>query len=75
MKPTVSLRKALNDKALLGGVLAEPSFTAWRTVLIASMGEPLDDDERTLFCTLTGRDREPLQRVEEFVAIVGRRGG
>jgi hypothetical protein len=44
-------------------------------VLIAAMGEPLDDSERTTFTQLTGRQQEPLQRVEEFVGVIGRRGG
>jgi phage terminase large subunit-like protein len=39
------------------------------------MGEPLDDTERTLFRQLTQRDHEPGQRVEEFVGVIGRRGG
>jgi hypothetical protein len=39
------------------------------------MGEALTDDERALFTKLTKREREPLQRVEEFAAVVGRRGG
>jgi hypothetical protein len=28
-----------------------------------------------LFTQLTGREREPLQRVQEFAAVIGRRGG
>jgi len=39
------------------------------------MGEALTADERKLFTKLTGRKREPLQRVEELVGVVGRRGG
>jgi hypothetical protein len=39
------------------------------------MGEALTDGERALFRQLTGRDREPGQRVEELVGVVGRRGG
>jgi hypothetical protein len=39
------------------------------------MGEPLTDDERSTFTALTQREREPLQRVEEFVGVIGRRGG
>lgn len=39
------------------------------------MGEELTTTERSIFKQLTGRDREPSKRVEEFVAIVGRRGG
>jgi hypothetical protein len=39
------------------------------------MGEELSDDERAIFAKLTEREREPLQPVEEFLAVVGRRGG
>lgn len=75
MKPTISIRKALADPNLLGSVLAGPSWQAWRVLMIAAMGEALTDDERALFKQLTGREREPLQRVEELDAVVGRRGG
>jgi hypothetical protein len=75
LKPTVSLRRALDDPALLGSVLPGPSWLAWRTMLIAAMGEALTDEERTAFGRLTGRAGEPLQRVEELWAVVGRRGG
>jgi hypothetical protein len=75
MRPTISLRKALSDPKLLGSVLAGDSWRAWRVMLIAAMGEPLFDDERVTFTALTGRQREPLQRVEEMVVVVGRRGG
>lgn len=75
MKPRLPIRKALTDKNLLGGVLAGESWQAWRTLLIASMGEGLTDEERCLFKQLTGREREPSQRCEELVAVVGRRGG
>ena len=75
MIPRTSLRKALADPKLLGGILVGSSWAAWRTLLIAAMGESLRNDERTLFKKLTGREREPAQRVEEFVGVVGRRGG
>jgi hypothetical protein len=75
LTPQTSLREALSDQQLLGDVLSGPSWQAWRVLLTASMGEQLTDDERQLFKQLTGRDREPLQRVEEFVGVIGRRGG
>jgi hypothetical protein len=75
MKPTISIRKALIDKKLLGKVLTGPSWAAWRTLMIAAMGEALTDAERVTFTQLTGRVQEPLQRVEELCAVVGRRGG
>ena len=75
MRPTVSMRKALGDPKVLGNAFEGDSWKPWRTLLIAAMGEKLTDDERTLFKTLTGREHEPLQRVDELAAVVGRRGG
>lgn len=75
MRPRISLRDALSDPALLAHVLAGDSWLPWRVLEIAAMGEPLTDSERVLFKQLTGREREPLQRVNEFEAVVGRRGG
>ena len=75
MIPRITLRKALADPKLLGGVIEGDSWRAWRTLLIATMGECLRDDERKLFTQLTGREREPLQPVEELIGVIGRRGG
>ena len=75
MRPTVSLRKALADPQLLGDALPGESWRPWRTLLIAANGEALTDDERELYTQLTGREHEPLQRVDELAAVVGRRGG
>ena len=75
MKPSISIRKALADKKLLGNVFAGSSWRLWRTLLIAAMGEALNDEERETFTRITGREREPLMRVEELVVIAGRRGG
>jgi hypothetical protein len=73
--PSTSLRAALCDDRLLGHTLGGPSWSAWRTLLIAAMGEPLTPDEREVFSTLTGRPHPPSQRVEEAAFVVGRRGG
>src|SRR5262245_19279717 len=75
MKPTIAMRKALAYPQLLGGALKGESWLAWRTLLIAAMGEPLTNAERTLFRSLTGREREPEEQVRELTAVVGRRGG
>lgn len=75
MKVIVPLREALSDERLLGGAIPGESWKPWRTLLIAAMGEELTDEERELFQGLTGREREPLERVEELWGIVGRRGG
>lgn len=75
MKPLISMREALADPQLLGGALPGDSWAAWRVLLIASMGEALTDEERVIFTALTGRDVEPLEPVDEFHGVVGRRGG
>ena len=74
MKPRISMRAALSDNALLGAVLAGSSWQAWRILLIAAMGEALTAEERAIFKQFTGRETEPQQPVEEFVAVKGRRG-
>jgi hypothetical protein len=71
----ITLREALSDSALLGHALPGDSWKPWRALLIASMGEALTDDERAIFKQLTGREREPHARVEEFVCVKGRRAG
>jgi hypothetical protein len=75
MTPTVTIRKALRDPKLLGSILAGKTWHAWRTLLIASMGEPLTNAERETFKRFTGRERQLGQRVEEAVFVIGRRGG
>ena len=75
MKPRISLRQSLQDPNLLGGALSGDSWGSWRALLIAAMGEELSADEREIFTKLTGRVREPLQRVDQFAAVIGRRGG
>src|SRR6516225_10136723 len=75
MKALSTMRQALHDKQLLGGVLTGDSWSIWRALLIAAMGEELTDDERAIFQSITGRPKEPLERVEELWVVVGRRGG
>lgn len=75
MKHAVTMRRALSDPKLLGSALQGPSWATWRVFLIALMGEQLTEDERVVFKQFTGRDHEPGVRVEEFLALVGRRGG
>jgi hypothetical protein len=75
VKPRIPIRKALEDHNLLGGCLPGDTWRPWRVLLIALMGEALTDAERVIFKEITGRDHEPGFRVEEFAAIIGRRGG
>src|SRR3984957_8814160 len=75
MTPFVTMRRALNDRHLLGAALGGDSWLAWRALLIAAVGEPLTDEERAIFAELTGREREPGERVDELWCVIGRRGG
>ena len=52
-----------------------PHWLAWRALLLACMGEPLNDEEMEHFRKLTGREESPTERVAEFWGVVGRRGG
>jgi hypothetical protein len=70
-----TLRKALADPNLLGGALPGDSWAAWRSLVLAAMGEPLNPDELEHFRRLTGRETPPSQRIEEFWGVIGRRGG
>jgi hypothetical protein len=75
MKRTCSLRRALTDKKLLGSILDGASWLPWRVLLLAAMGEKLTDAERVIFTSLTKRSLEPTAPCEEFVGVIGRRGG
>jgi hypothetical protein len=70
MTPRVTLRKALEDPELLGGVLGGPTWHAWRSLLLAAMGEPLKPDELAAFQKFTRRKTPPSQRVDEFWCAV-----
>ncbi len=75
LRKLVTMREALDDLGYFGRLLAGDSWAAWRVLLIAICGEELTDGEREVFKARTGREREPLEMVEEFWAIIGRRGG
>jgi hypothetical protein len=75
MKRAITMRQALADPHLLGAVLSGDSWATWRVFLIAIMGEKLDRAEREIFRRFTGRVREPGERVEEALFLIGRRGG
>ena len=76
MRPTHHTARCAERSTLCSGMCCGSiSWLPWRVLLIAAMGEALTDDERPIFKQLTGRAREPLQRVNEFEAVVGRRGG
>jgi hypothetical protein len=75
VKPIFSMREALESNDVLGLSLPGPSWRNWRSLLIASRGEPLTAEERETFEELTSRPREPDEPADEFWAVVGRGGG
>lgn len=75
MRPRVTMRKAIEDKNLLGTMFDGPSWAVWKALLIASRGEPLTDEEMALYVARTGRTVVPTSPVEEAAFIAGRRSG
>lgn len=75
MSRICTMRAALTDPDIFGSILPGETWAAWRTILIASQGEPLTADERAIFTALTGREREPDEPCDEVWGVVGRRGG
>jgi hypothetical protein len=77
VKPLISMREALADPQLLGDALPGESWAAWRSLLIASMGEELvSSAERDAFCALTGgREHVAGPMVETVLSVAGRRSG
>lgn len=75
MRPLFTMREAIEDKHLLGGMLDGPSWDTWRALLIASRGEPLTDSELDLYQARTGRETSPTEPVEEGAMVIGRRSG
>ena len=71
----ITMREALESPAYFGTLLTGDFWRAWRTMLIAIIGEELTEDERVIFESLTGRPQEAGEPLEEFWAVIGRRGG
>ena len=71
MKPRTTLRKALDDPRLLGSAIPGETWAGWRSLLIATMGEPLEPDELEHFRRLTGRQEAPAERVDELWCVIG----
>jgi hypothetical protein len=51
MKPLFTMRQALTDPALLADAMKGESWSGWRVLLIASVGEELTEDERVVLKT------------------------
>jgi phage terminase large subunit-like protein len=75
MRPKFTMRHASGDPALLADALKGDSWSIWRALLIASVGEALTDDERAIFKQFTGRDHEPGKMLDTWLTVAGRRSG
>lgn len=71
----MNIREVMTDPELFGNQFSGDSWAAWRALLSAFFGLPLDDAERQILKRLTGRLSDPRQAFEELVLIIGRRGG
>ncbi|WP_206021023.1 hypothetical protein [Antarcticimicrobium luteum] len=65
----------MTDPQLFGPTFGGDSFAAWRALLGAFYGLPLDDDQLETFQTLTGREKAPVGAFDELWLAIGRRGG
>ena len=71
----VSIVETMTDPKLFGPTFGSDSFAAWRALLGAFYGLPLDDDQLETFKTLTGREKAPEGAFDELWLAIGRRGG
>ncbi len=71
----VTIRDAMTDPALFGGVFGGDSFAAWRALLAGFHGLALDHGEAVTFNSLTGRQNVPQSAFDELWLVMGRRGG
>jgi hypothetical protein len=72
----ISIDRAISNPALLGAALAPiASWKIWRTVLKATFGIELNQEEAEAFAAVAGSRAPPKKRVRELWAICGRRGG
>jgi hypothetical protein len=61
--PRVTMRAALADNQLLGGVLDGANWAAWRTLLVAAMGEKLSEDSTDVMIPRLPSGDSPLARL------------
>ena len=71
----MTMRQWLHDPQLFGPIFEPASWFNWRTILIASRGEPLLPDEATAYQEIVGRPYVPGTPLFELWCAIGRRGG
>jgi hypothetical protein len=71
----VSIRQAMTDTALFGGMFGGETFAAWRALLGGFYGLPLDGEGATFWHEVTGREYVAGVMFRELWLAIGRRGG
>jgi hypothetical protein len=72
----VTIIDAVEDQNLFRPLFKNlDTWRAWLVVLKAIFALPMDEADRTVFTSLTGRTDPPAQQVSECWLVVGRRGG
>jgi hypothetical protein len=74
MKPRTTLRRALSDANLLGGVLAGESWRAWRVLLIAAKRDALTAELAGVYPGLVNQLVDLLTRIKAGDAEIERLG-
>ncbi|PVA11545.1 hypothetical protein DC366_00815 [Pelagivirga sediminicola] len=72
---SVSIIEAMTDENLFGNTFGADSFAAWRALLGAFYGLPLDDEAQGVVESVTDRQSGPHKGLRELWVAVGRRGG
>jgi hypothetical protein len=72
----VTIIQAIEDANLFRPLFKNlDTWRAWLCVLRAVFALPMEEADRELFTTLTGRETPPTQQVDEAWIIAGRRAG
>jgi hypothetical protein len=72
----VNIIQAVHDPLLFKPVFRNlDTWKSWLCILRAVFGLEMDEADRALFTTLTGRETPPAEQVHECWLVVGRRGG
>lgn len=75
MSAQPTILEAIESAELFAPLLDGDSWDAWKAVLAAMFALPLNRKQRRHFAKLAGGRKPPKGPVQEFWAVVGRRGG
>jgi phage terminase large subunit-like protein len=73
--PAPNIITAMDDPQMFGKFFPGESWDGWKTLLKATFGLPLTENETDFFKSVAGDRLAPTQAVRELWAVVGRRGG